>query len=147
MFKIDILLRQHDAALAMTQRLLELVDDFDPELGAYAILVQFNRLVGILRVHLVHEDVELYPRLMASDDPLVAQTAQAYVDEMGGLATDLEDFTRRWNCSASIASNFEEFRESIYDLMLALAVRIERENQYLYPLAEIAAAQQERDAA
>ena len=136
MIKMDILRRQHDAALEMAQRLLEMVDDYRPGDAAYPILVQFNRLFGILRVHLVHEDVELYPALMASPDPQVARTAQAYVDEMGGLAAELECFATHWACSASIAGRFDEFRDDVNELMLALAVRIERENQYLYPLAE-----------
>lgn len=135
MIKIDILRRQHEAALAMAQQLLELVEAYEPGEPTYPLLMQFNRLFSILRVHLVQEDVQLYPSLMASGDPQAARTAQAYVAEMGGLAAQLECFAMHWSCSASIASRFEEFREAVHELMLALAVRIEREEQQLYPLA------------
>ena len=147
MIKLDILRRQHDAALDMAQRLLDLIDGYRPGNSAYPILMQLNRLYGVLRVHLAHEDVELYPALMASSDARVARTAGHYVDEMGGLALNLECFARHWSCSASIANNFAEFSQAANDLMLALAVRIERENRYLYPLADAAIAAPQRDAA
>jgi hemerythrin-like domain-containing protein len=136
MVNTQLLRRQHDDALAMTDRLLDLVDRHDPRKPVYPILLQLNRLIGLLRVHLAYEDVELYPSMMASADLHVARTAQAYVKEMGGLAADLESFARHWTCSASIVSNFLEFCEGMYDLLLALAVRIERENEHLYPLVE-----------
>ncbi len=130
----------------MADRLLDLVDRHDPRRPAYPILLQFNRLVGLLRVHLAYEDVELYPRLMASDDLHVARTTQGFVKEMGGLAVDLECFARHWSCSAGICSNFTEFSDGLHVLVLALAVRIERENQHLYPLVETSPADR-RDAA
>ena len=136
MVKIDILRAQHDEALAMADRLIELADHYDPRSAGIPLLMQFNRLLGLLRVHLAHEDVELYPALTASRDPLVARTAQRFVDEMGGMAIELECFARRWSSSASIAGNIEEFREGAHTLMLTLAVRIERENRILYPLVE-----------
>ena len=139
MIKIDILRAQHDEALAMADRLIELVDHYDPRSAAIPVLMQFNRLLGLLRVHFAHEDVELYPTLTASHDPLVARTAQRFVDEMGGLAIELECFARRWSCSASIAGNIEEFREAAHQLMMTLTVRIERENRILYPLVEVEA--------
>jgi hypothetical protein len=120
----------------MADRLIELANNHDPRSAAIPILMQLNRLLGLLRVHLAHEDVELYPVLTASPDPLVARTSQRFVDEMGGLAIDLECFARRWSCSASIADGIEEFRDAAHQLVMALAVRIERENRILYPLAE-----------
>ena len=130
----------------MAQRLLELIDGYKVGNPAYPILMQLNRLYGVMRIHLALEDVELYPALAASSDPQIARTAQLYIDEMGSLALDLECFARHWSCSASIASNFAEFRDAAQDLMLALAVRIERESQHLYPLAE-ARVEPRRDAA
>lgn len=136
MTRLDNLRRQHEAALDMAQRLLELIDGYKAGNPAYPILMQLNRLYGVLRIHLALEDVELYPALAASPDPQVARTAQVYIEEMGSLALDLECFARHWSCSASIAGNFDEFRDAAQDLMLALAVRIERESQHLYPVAE-----------
>ena len=139
MTSTDNLRRQHDAALAMSDRLFDLMNSYVGGRDAYAITVQLNKLVGLLRIHLAQEDVQLYPQLAASDDPAVARLARRYSDEMGGLANDLEIFAQHWSCSASIANRFDEFREDAHALLLTLAVRIERENRYLYPLAETAA--------
>lgn len=146
MIKTDILRQQHEAALDMAQRLLDLMDAYRPGAPAFPILMQLNRLYGILRIHLAQEDVGLYRMLMASSDRDIARIARQYVDEMGGLAIDLECFAQHWSCSASIASNFEEFSEAARALMLELAVRIEREDKYLYPLAD-AVTQPKRNAA
>jgi hypothetical protein len=136
MITISHLREQHDAALSMASRLLDLVDRYRPGEDIHPVLMQFNRLFGLLRVHLAQEDVGLYPGLMSSDDPHVARTATCFNEEMGGLADQLEMFSRHWSCSASLVGNFAEFREGMHELALDLAVRIERENLYLYPLAE-----------
>jgi hemerythrin-like domain-containing protein len=145
MVKTEILRQQHDAALSMAERLIDLVDNYDPATAAIPILMQLNRLLGNLRVHLAQEDDDLYPALMESSDPEVARTAATYVAEMGRLAFDLEWFAQHWSCSASIAGNIDEFRQGAHELVQALAVRIERENRDLYPLAETEI--QRRDAA
>ena len=136
MVKLDILRRQHEAALDMAQRLLELIDGYKAGNPGYPILMQLNRLYGVLRIHFALEDVQLYPALVSSPDPEAARVARLHVEEMGRLALDLECFARHWSCSASIANNFAEFREAAQNLMLALAVRIEREHQHIFPLAE-----------
>jgi len=147
MIKFENLRSQHDDALAMAERMLEMAANPDGRAVAIPLLMQLNRLLGLLRVHLACEDVELYPALTASPDPLVARTAQRFVDEMGGLAIDLECFARRWSCSVSIADGIEEFREAANKLVMDLAVRIERENRILYPLAEAESAKQTSKAA
>ena len=147
MFKIDLLRSQHDDVLAMADRLLQLVDHYDRRKAAIPIVMQLNRLLGLLRVHLAHEEIQLYPTLIASSDAEVVRTGQRHVDEMRGLAGDFESFARRWPCSDSIGGNLEEFRQAVRHLLLALAVRIERENLYLYPLAEAEARRQSCKAA
>jgi hemerythrin-like domain-containing protein len=130
--------RQHDAALAMSDRLFDLMDGYDGRRDVFDIAMQLTKLVGLLRIHLAQEDVQLYPQLMASPDQDIARLACAYAREMGGLALELEIFAQHWSCSASIVGNFQEFREEANALLLHLAVRIEREDRYLYPLADAA---------
>ena len=137
MIGTDSLRRQHDAALAMADRLIDLVDALRTAAPIHAIVMQLNRMVGLLRVHLAHEDVELYPGLIASKDPKVVAAWPGHLSmKWAGWRPNLEQFARYWSCSASIAGAFDEFREGVHELMLALAVRIERENLQLYPLAE-----------
>lgn len=147
MIGTNILREQHDAALAMADQLLDLVDAYQPGQQIFPIVMQLNRVIGLLRVHLANEDVELYPAMIASGDAEVASIAQSYSDDMGGFAIELELFARHWSCSASIVSGFEEFREDAHALLLTLAARIERENRYLYPLAEAMGMAVERRAA
>ena len=136
MYALSELRDQHDAAMRMADRLLDMIDHYRCEVDALPIILQLNRLIGLLRVHLAQEDVQLYPELVGSADPEIARLAQAYVSEMGGLAIDLELFAQRWSSSAVIAGQFSEFSEAARDLILLLAVRIDRENRFLYPLAE-----------
>lgn len=136
MYALTELRHQHDAAISMGDRLLDLIDSYRGDVDAYPIALQFNKLVGLLRVHLAQEDVQLYPDLMASSDSKTAKLAKAYVAEMGSLASELELFAQRWSSSAVIATDFDEFAEATRELILQLVVRIERENRYLYPLAE-----------
>jgi hypothetical protein len=130
MYALTELSHQHDVAISMAERLLDLVNEYRSAADALPIALQLNRLVGLLRVHLAQEDVQLYPELIAS-----GRMALAYASEMGGLAGELELFAQRWSSSVGIAAAFAEFAEVTRELMLRLATRIERENRYLYPLA------------
>ncbi len=130
--------REHEAALAISCGLFDLIERYPKERDAYAIVLQLNKLVGLLRIHFAHEDVGLYPALTALKGKRVAKLARSYSDEMGGLALEIEQFARNWASSAVIAIDFDEFRGEAHALLLALAVRIEREDRYLYPLADAA---------
>lgn len=141
MYALTELRHQHDVAISIGDRLLELVDTYRCDADAYPIALQFNKLVGLLRVHLAQEDVQLYPDLMSSSDARTARLAKTYVAEMGSLAFELELFAQRWSSSAVIATDFDEFAQATRELILQLVVRIERENRYLYPLAESPAQQ------
>lgn len=136
MYATTELRNQHDAAMGMAEHLLDLIDAYRCEADALPIAVQITKLIGLLRVHLAQEDVQLYPELVASGDREIAKMALAYVAEMGGLAHELEQFARRWSSSAVIATDFADFAEAARELVLQLAFRIERENRYLYPLVE-----------
>ena len=142
MTELTDLRKQHDDALAMADRLIDLIDGYGGESDAMPIAVQFSKLAGLLRVHFAQEDVLLYPALVASGDRQIARLALTYVAEMGGLANELESFAKRWPSSAVIAGSFPEFAAAARELVLALAVRIERENRFLYPLAKVNAPQQ-----
>ncbi len=120
----------------MSDRLFDLIESYDGGRDAFDIAMQLNKLVGLLRIHLAQEDLQIYPELAGSPDEKVARLARSYANEMGGLAIELEIFAKHWSCSASIVSHFDEFREAANILLLTLAVRIERENRYLYPLVE-----------
>ena len=136
MKQTDVFREQHDAALVMARRLLELVDRYQPGSSAYPILLQVNRLFGFLRAHLAQENAVLYRDLATSKNQRVAKAAKNFAKEMDGLAVQIEDFTRHWCCTAAITRGFGEFREAVNNLVLVVSVRIERENRLLYSLVD-----------
>ena len=136
MTQTEVLRGQHDAALTMAHRLLEMVEQYQPGSSAFPILLQVNRLFGFLRAHLAQDHAILYRDLAASKDRRVAKVARSFARETGGLAVEIEDFTRHWCCTAAISRGFEEFRESVNNLIVAISVRIERENRLLYSLTD-----------
>lgn len=94
------------------------------------------KMTGILGQHLAAEDRSLYPRMMASSDPSVAKTARQFADEMGDLASVYQSFEVNWRTGKAILAAPQSFREAASTVLNALAIRIKRENEVLYPLAE-----------
>lgn len=93
------------------------------------------RLARALIGHLKSEDWLLYPRLLESKDQVVAETARAFVAEMGGLATAFTDYTRQWSAKA-IELDWRGYRNATNAILTALRTRILRENRDLYPLID-----------
>src|SRR6478672_8257769 len=89
--------RQHDALTEILLRLVNMVDRYRGGPDAYPIAVQLARLVSLLRSHLASEDEWLYPAMVAAHEPGAAALAFGFRAEMGGLASKLEEFERRWS--------------------------------------------------
>jgi hemerythrin-like domain-containing protein len=140
--------RQHDAAMTLASQIIDLMDRCESRNDAYRISLALAKLLGLLRIHLAQEDQGLYPAMIRSGDADAAATAQAFATEMGGLAEQLERFAARWTCSAAIFAALAEFRAEAMAVFAALATRIHRENEELYPLAQrVVAARMHQDAA
>ena len=101
-----------------------------------------NRLSHVLIAHLKAEDWVLYPDLLASDRPYVADAARHLAQEMGGLADAYNAYTRQWTAQA-IAADWKGYRRDSAVVIRMLRKRVAREDRELYPLADRA----ERDAA
>ena len=85
--------------------------------------------------HLKCEDWILYPRLMATGDQELMRITRDFEIEMGDLAGDFIAYDDKWT-SERVAADWTDFcRETVivFDL---LAMRVEREERELYPLAE-----------
>lgn len=133
---ITIKLRQdHDV-------LVSLVSDFrdilrQPVAPAGIDLVKFRSgFSKELLAHLTREDWLLYPSLLQSSDKLISGTAQRFVDEMGGLLASYKAWSGQWPTERIIAE-WPTFVTETSALLDALAHRIDRENNELYPLVEI----------
>jgi hemerythrin-like domain-containing protein len=94
-----------------------------------------HELTSTLIVHLKAEDWVLYPRLFASPDPRVTETAFRLCEEMGGLAGAYAAHTDKWTAH-SIASDWPGYCTETREILDALSRRISREDQELYPMLE-----------
>jgi hypothetical protein len=140
MSRTSTLKNQHDDIVAMAERALDLIDAYrGVDQQAYSISVQLAKLFGLLRIHLMQEDLQFYPWLTACGDPEAARLACVYFAEMGELAPKIEQFSRRWSSSSVITGSFEQFRIHARALIATIELRIERENGFLYPLADLLA--------
>lgn len=130
-------------------RIIEILNEFEDVIArpepppAVTLFDLRNRLTHVLIGHLKAEDWVLYPRLLESDTPYVAETARNLIHEMGGLADAYTAYTRQWTASA-IAADWEGYRRDSAVVIRMLRKRVAREDRDLYPLADRTTA---RDAA
>jgi hemerythrin-like domain-containing protein len=94
-----------------------------------------RKLSSVLVAHLKAEDWVLYPPLLSSDEPAIAETARQFVDERGGLAQAYTVFSEKWD-ALSIEADWAHYRDEARGIINALTNRILRENRDLYPLLE-----------
>lgn len=122
--------------------LVRLVSDFrdilrQPVAPAGIDLVKFRSAFSKeLLAHLTREDWLLYPSLLQSSDKAISGTAQKFMDEMGGLLAAYKAWSGEWP-TERITADWKAFVTETSALLDALAQRIERENNELYPLVEI----------
>ncbi len=92
-------------------------------------------ITGKLTVHLAMEDNVLYPQMIASPDATISGAAKKFQTEMSGIKDVYVGFTKKWSKSA-IAADTAGFAKDFAGIAQALAQRITRENNELYPLAD-----------
>lgn len=136
MTSMHLLRSQHRDAVAMIDRLFSQLANYTGPGDAYGIALQLAKLTQLMRVHFAQEDYTLYPKLIASTDANVAETARAFQSESGELWSQFEAFVRHWSTSTAIAGNFGQFRTEGGTIFHAIEDRCRRENDLLFPLAE-----------
>ena len=125
---------EHATLVEIATRLSAIIAE--PQLPAAAELFAVRgQLNSVLIAHLKAEDWVLYPRLFASADAAVEQTARAFSDEMGDLADAYMAHTQKWT-APSIAADWSGYCKETAAILDALSNRIVRENRELYPLLE-----------
>lgn len=93
-----------------------------------------------LIAHLAIEDRLLYPNLLRSSDPAAASLAARFKSELGGLGEAFTAYMTQWTDSR-IAREWEIFCGETRAILDALAERVARETESLYPLLDDAAEQ------
>jgi hypothetical protein len=135
---ITRLTREHRDLVARAAALVGLAEsvktgpDADEALGLISALDR--RLVD----HLEAEDREVYPLLMADPDPQVRTLAAAAFEDVGSLVGAWSHFAGYWT-RPLILSDPRRFAETAGCILQALMLRVELEEDILYPAARRAA--------
>lgn len=90
--------------------------------GMHALLVR----------HLQIEDEWLYPTLMKADEETMRSFAADSFEEMGGVLGAWLAYRREWS-AGTIHAHPERFAMATRGIVEALALRVEREEDHLYP--------------
>ena len=98
-----------------------LIDEINPEIVA----------------HLATEDAELYPLLLNSPDASLRTIGVEALESVGGIYAVWVQFREYWTADAMLADT-GRFAAATTAVMGALSVRIEMEQDSLYPAAEAA---------
>ncbi|WP_374526208.1 hemerythrin domain-containing protein [Sphingopyxis sp.] len=132
--EIERLRAEHAALVTLSGFLMEMVAAPYPPRATELASVR-GMLRDTLTRHLKCEDWALYPTLQAKGDPDLSRLAHQFVDEMGHIASDFAAYDARWTMAA-VESDWAGFCTETTGILDALAMRIEREEQDLYPVAE-----------
>ncbi|MBB5770484.1 hypothetical protein HNP47_000453 [Brevundimonas vesicularis] len=129
---VEVLKTQHGriirlaSALSGTAAVLKTSDD------ATRARELMSALNVALTEHLAIEDGELYPVLVQSEDVSVRHLAEHYVEDMGALSGVWAHYFKEWT-QARILADRDRFASVTKGLIGALAHRVAREEDTLYP--------------
>lgn len=125
---------EHAALVTMSRIILDMVRAPHPPPPAELASARGQFRDNLVR-HLKCEDWILYPRLMAAGDPELRRITRGFEIEMGDLAADFAAYDQKWT-SERAAADWPDFCRETVILLDLLALRVEREERELYPLAE-----------
>jgi hemerythrin HHE cation binding domain-containing protein len=134
MTEIDKLRGEHALLVKIVARLEHLIGQPKPPPQLHLFALRYE-LSSTLIGHLKDQDWVVYPRLLASCDGHVAETARLIIEEMGGLAEAYVEHCEKWSAGA-IAADWEGYCSDSRSFLKALTNRIARETRELYPLLE-----------
>ena len=147
MYRIENFRRQHKALLEICEQLSQASRVVDTREHASECARLLARLTGILTQHLAAEDRALYPKLIASSNAHMSDTARSFSMQMGGQAQKYLRFEAEWRSSQAILKNSGRFRLELLRILAMLQTQIEREERILYPMLEKIEKPQHSDAA
>ncbi|MDJ0943384.1 MAG: hemerythrin domain-containing protein [Kiloniellales bacterium] len=136
MRKTDSFRQQHATIVGVVTEFRGLLDPDKVLDNIPDIMGVMIALSGKLKAHLAKEDNELYPELLGSGDPKLAEMAAAFQNEMGGLSAAFESYMETWRSIEAIEDEPESFIRASEEILDALSDRINRENRELYALAD-----------
>jgi hemerythrin-like domain-containing protein len=130
------------AYLKQHAELLGIAGQISEKLNIEAIENDIKSIVDLLTVfslklffHLSMEDKVLYPNILNSPVDGARETAQKFIEEMGGISETFKTYRDKWSTSLAIQANPDRFISETNSLLTALGNRISREEKELYILA------------
>lgn len=133
--EMDRLRTEHAALITLSRIILQMTKAPQPprptELASARGLLR-DTLVR----HLKCEDWALYPRLKATGDPDLVRVTREFELEMGDLAAEFVAYDDKWT-GARVETDWPAFCRETTIMFDVLAVRVEREERDLYPLADV----------
>ena len=132
--EIERLRAEHAAIETLSRFLLALVAAPHPPRPTELAAVR-GMLRDTLVRHLKCEDWALYPRLQTKGEPVLAELAARFVDEMGHIAEAFEAYDSYWT-QLRVEADWPGFCAETRAILTALGDRISREESELYPVAE-----------
>ena len=132
--EIERLRAEHAAIETLSRFLLALVAAPHPPRPTELAAVR-GMLRDTLVRHLKCEDWALYPRLQTKGEPVLAELAARFVDEMGHIAEAFEAYDCYWT-QLRVEADWPGFCAETRAILTALGDRIAREESELYPVAE-----------
>ena len=130
---IQMLKRQHKEIWGLLNQ-IEAILTKDFSGNSFEILMKLGELSGKVKMHLAQEDQVLYPALLENKEPKVRETAQKFIQEMGGLSQAFNKFRAKYASVNSIKENPVQFAAEMKAVANTLYKRIRAEEQDLYPL-------------
>lgn len=127
--------QEHAVLLRSASRLAGLAATLQNRADAVSVRALIDGMNDNLVDHLTKEDTQLYPQMMASDDPELQIMAREAFEDMGLLHGAWVAYRNQWPVDRIVA-DASTFSAATGALVEALATRIAMENELLYPAAE-----------
>ncbi len=136
MARIDMIKRQHKEIRDLMARMSAELEAGQLSKDAAKVRHLLSELGGKLTIHLAMEDKSLYPDLLKHPHERVRTTAKEYMEEMGGIADNFTNYIRKWPHPTAIQNSPEQFIRESGNILAVLSMRIDKEENELFPLAE-----------
>jgi hemerythrin-like domain-containing protein len=137
---------QHEEILKMVEELRPLLkkEQLQVRLVAKTARSLLGELADKIKGHLAEEDKDLYPVLLTHSELDVRSTAWKFISGEQSLRQAFAHYSKNRLKSAEFEHS-DALIEETNDLLEALTVRIDREEQFLYPKFEAAVEKENAD--
>lgn len=126
---------EHSAIMALASRLGGIAGNVKTRGDAHDVRALIGSIDNLLQAHLVEEDDNLFPALMSTGDEAARRLAADASEEMGGVVGAWTHYRDHWTLEA-ILGQAGRFAVATRAVMGALSLRLEMENDVLYPAME-----------